>query len=417
VAYRGKVRWVKSYERLQLEADQEAVRELRPGGVFLITGGMGGIGLLVARYLAEQVKAKVILTGRSEYPEREQWQRWIEEKGEEDEISRKIKKVREIEEGGGEVEIVRADVADEQQLRAVVDSIYKRYGQLDGVIHAAGLAGEKVLRLIPDIERQDSESLFRAKVYGLYVLEKVLRGRDVAFCLLFSSNASILGGIGLLGYAAANLFMDAFAASRGKAEDRMWVSVNWDGWLSEDKDSLSGSFKTSMDQYAMVPAESLEAFRRVATMATTNQVIVSTGDLFSRIDLWIRDRGLQPAQDSGRNAAAVAHPRPDLETDYMPPADETQATIVKIWQELLGIERLGIHDNFFELGGNSLIGLKVISRLKKELGVDVPIVRLFEGPTVVSLAQLISRDRIEKPAYDESRSRGERRRAKRSRRN
>jgi acyl transferase domain-containing protein/acyl carrier protein len=417
VAYRGKVRWEKGYERLKVSARGGAAEELRQGGVFLITGGMGAIGLLLAKYLAEKFKARIILTGRREYPEREHWEGWIKEKGEEEEISRKIKQVIDIEACGGEVEIVRADVADEPQMRAVVDFIYDRYGQLDGVIHAAGFAGEKALRLLSDIEDQDSESHFQAKVYGLYVLEKVLRGREVAFCLLFSSNASILGGIGLLGYAAANLFMDAFAVSRAKVDDRKWISVNWDGWLAEDQDSLSGSFKTSLDQYAMAPAESLEAFHRVVTLATTNQVIVSTGDLFSRIDLWIRDKGASPAPDSGQDAAAVAHPRPGLETEYVPPADETQATIVKIWQELLGIEKLGIHDNFFELGGNSLIGLKVISRLKKELGVDVPIVKLFEGPTVVSLSQLISRGHDEKPGYDESRSRGQRRRARRSQRN
>jgi phthiocerol/phenolphthiocerol synthesis type-I polyketide synthase E len=80
---------------------------------------------------------------------------------------------------------------------------------------------------------------------------------------------------------------------------------------------------------------------------------------------------------------------------------------------LLGIDSLGIHDNFFELGGNSLIGLKVISRLKKEVGVNIPVVALFEGPTVSALAQVISRNRDEQPLYEESRNRGERRRARR----
>ena len=80
---------------------------------------------------------------------------------------------------------------------------------------------------------------------------------------------------------------------------------------------------------------------------------------------------------------------------------------------MLGIEELGIHDNFFELGGNSLIGLKVISRLKRELNVDIPIVALFEGPTVSALAKVIGRDRNEAPVFEESQTRGERRRERR----
>jgi hypothetical protein len=74
-----------------------------------------------------------------------------------------------------------------------------------------------------------------------------------------------------------------------------------------------------------------------------------------------------------------------------------------------------VHDNFFELGGNSLIGLKVISGLKRELNIDIPIVALFEGPTVSALAKVIGRDRNEKPVFEEGRTRGERRREKRQR--
>jgi phosphopantetheine binding protein len=74
---------------------------------------------------------------------------------------------------------------------------------------------------------------------------------------------------------------------------------------------------------------------------------------------------------------------------------------------------VGAHDNFFELGGNSLLGLKVISLLKRELGIDAPVVALFEGPTVRALSDLLSRKNVEPVTYDRSRSRGEERREKR----
>jgi phthiocerol/phenolphthiocerol synthesis type-I polyketide synthase E len=328
VAYRGAKRWVKSYEQVKLEGKGE--RELRLNGVYMITGGLGRIGLMLAGYLAKEFKARIILVGRSEFPKVNRWEEWIKEKGEEEEISKKIKKLQEMQKEGGEVEIKRADVSNEEAMQRVVEEVYEQYGRIDGVIHAAGAAGEKVVRLIADLDGEISESQFRAKVYGAYVLERVLQGRQIDFCLLFSSNASILGGIGLLGYSAANLFMDAFAANGCKRDGNDWISANWDGWLVGDEAGLSGAFKTSLDQFAMTPAESLEAFKRVVTQAKGGQVIVSTGNLFDRLDLWVKQKDSRQAQDSAPDAARAVHPRPALKIDYVPPVDEVQQAIAKI---------------------------------------------------------------------------------------
>jgi acyl carrier protein len=161
--------------------------------------------------------------------------------------------------------------------------------------------------------------------------------------------------------------------------------------------------------------ESLEAFRLVVTTAAGGQIVVSTGDLSSRINLWIRqgDKGEKSA-DAGEEHG-TSHPRPALATAYLAPNNDVERTITRVWQELLGVDKLGIHDNFFELGGNSLIALKVIARLKKELNVDIPIVSLFEGPTVNALAAVITQDPDEIPSYETRQSRGERRREKRLR--
>jgi NAD(P)-dependent dehydrogenase (short-subunit alcohol dehydrogenase family)/acyl carrier protein len=411
VAYRGGRRWVKCYERVKVGGREGAFTE---GGVYLILGGMGKIGLMLARFLSTEVRARVILVGRSEFPEKGEWEGWLREKGEQDEVSKKIKKLMEMGQGA-EVEIKIADVCDEEQMTGIIEEIYERHGYLNGVIHAAGAAGEKVFRLIPDMDYEQSQSQFRSKVYSLYVLQKVLQGREIDFCMLFSSNASILGGIGLSCYSSANLFMDAFAASRRRKDGKAWISANWDGWLLPDEDPSARAFRTSMDQYAMTPSESVEAFKRVATLSTCGQVIVSTGNLFDRLDTWIRNRGMAGARNLKQNGQPEVHARPALDSDYVAPSDEIQMTIAKIWQEQLGIDRLGINDNFFELGGNSLIGLKIISMLKKELGVEIPIVALFEGPTVSALAQVISSDGSGRASYEENRGRGERRRARRLR--
>jgi acyl carrier protein len=364
--------------------------------------------------LAKEVKARIVLIGRSAFPPKDDWQEWIEQKGEQDPVSVNIRRLMEAEQLGAAVDVKRADVSNKEEIKRVIEEIYEQYGCLNGVIHAAGAAGEKVFCLIQDQSNEESESQMRAKVYGAYLLEEVLKGKELDFRLLFSSNASILGGIGLTSYSAANVFMDALATSRSKSVGERWISVNWDGWLLEE-DRLGKTFKTSMDQYAMTLDEGLEAFSRVASQIEHNQVVVSTGDLFERLDLWVKKVGLERSAAGEGDQTKEPHPRPALNTDFAPPTDDIQATIARIWQEQLGIDRLGIHDNFFELGGNSLIGLKIISLLKKELGADIPIVALFEGPTVSALAEVIARNGDRSPSYEESRNRGERRRAKRMR--
>jgi phthiocerol/phenolphthiocerol synthesis type-I polyketide synthase E len=388
VAYRGRWRYVIKYEAARI--DRRGVDTvLRKGGVYLITGGTGGIGIEVAEYLCRERGGKVALVSRRGL-------RGIGEEG-----------VKRIEALGDRVMLERADVGEEDEMRKAVERVERRFGRINGLIHAAGLAGENAVKLIPEVTPPDCESHFRAKVYGTYVLTRILHDRDVDFCLLFSSNASVLGGLGSICYSAANIFMDALARKLSRATNTRWISANWDGWLLNRSDRLNASFQTSLDQYAMTSDQSLEALEYILSPEVEGQIIVSTGDLTSRLAIWT-GQGCDRAGDTTPDSKL--HSRPSLATTYVAASNEVEQVIVNVWQEILGIDQLGIHDNFFDLGGNSLIGLKLISRLKKELNIDIPVVALFEGPTVSALARIISRGKSEEPANEASRSRGERRR-------
>jgi len=397
VALRGRKRWVREYEEKRLEGEGE----LREGGVYVITGGMGGIGLMLGEYITRRAKGKVVLVGR----------RRMGEMGEEGEEKRR--KVEEMKRAGGEIEEIKGDVTNEEEMREVIEKTYERYGRIDGVIHAAGVAGERAINLIREVDENECKKHFSAKAHGVYILKKVLEGKDIDFCLLNSSNASVLGGLGSFSYSSANFFMDAFAENHSESNGMRWTSANWDGWLLEANNRLSASFQTSIDQFAMTPEESTEAFRRIVASGISGQVVVSTGDLPERLDLWIRSRGRQKRNGEDADGPPVpASPRPALGAAYVPPSNEIEQIITKAWQDLLGIDQLGIHDNFFELGGNSLIGLKVISRLKRDLNAEIPMVALFEGSTVSRLSKLISRNGYEAVDFGANRSRGERRREK-----
>ena len=125
---------------------------LREGGVYLITGGLGRIGLVLAEYLARTVRAKLILIGRSAFPGRDKWEQWLATHGEDDRVSRRIRKVQAIEELGAEVLIISADVANEEQMQAVITQAYERFGTIHGVIHSAGIVGEQSKRTIPETD-------------------------------------------------------------------------------------------------------------------------------------------------------------------------------------------------------------------------------------------------------------------------
>lgn len=386
VVYRGARRFVRSYEAVRLEGDADPVRQLRHKGVYLITGGRGHVGLQVAEHLARTKQARLALLGRSDFPARDEWEEWLAVHAESEGVSRTIRRIQKLEQLGAEVLLLTADVADEEQMRGALRQVDERFGELHGVLHAAGItSGDSIFRPIVAIHYEQSELQYGPKVYGLYVLERLLRGRDPDFCLLFSSNASVLGGMGFVAYAAANLFMDAFATRHAGVGRTAWLSATWDGWGAEAESVKS--VQTSMDELNMTTEESSEAFQRVISQSTVGHVVVSTADLASRLGIYI-NRGFLKSQKQGQGIDAV-HLRPALANAYVPPSTEAERKIVTIWQDLLGIGEVGVHDNFFELGGHSLLATQVIARLREAFDVLLTLRSLFEKPTVAELALMI----------------------------
>jgi len=387
VAYRGDQRWTQVHEPIPLSSEDEPLRNLRDSGVYLITGGLGGVGLLLAEYLARTKRARLVLTGRTAFPPRSDWDEYLASHPEEDETRSKIERLRAIEEAGGETLILTADVSDRRRMESVISAAYEKFGGLNGVLHTAGVtSGPSVFTPFTSIGVEEAESQFKPKAYGLYALEEALDGKEIDFCLLFSSNASTLGGLGFAAYCAANSFMDAFAANRGAVKQSPWISATWDPWPEETRQY--DEYQTSLDQYTMTPEESVEAFSRVVTLAPAGHLVVATGDLPARLRLWI-DREGGVAERQASNETTVFHPRPSIDSLYVPAGNETEKNVVEIWQQVLGIEQIGIHDNFFSLGGHSLLATRLVSRLRDTFHVDLPLSRFFQLPTVHGLANAI----------------------------
>ncbi|HEX6717997.1 MAG TPA: SDR family NAD(P)-dependent oxidoreductase [Pyrinomonadaceae bacterium] len=403
VAYRGGHRWIPRYEKFRLDGPTFSNVGLRKGGVYFITGGLGQIGLVLAAHLAGNAKAKLVLLGRSILPARENWAQWLHTHDDHDHVSSKIRSVLALEELGGEAMVINADVANLLQMQDAIGRTIERFGDLHGVIHAAGIPTH-ALHSIQDISRTECEQHFQSKVYGLFVLEKVLSTRELDFCLLLSSLSAVLGGVGFLTYAAANAFMDTFADRHNQTNPTAWTSVNLDGWDPGHQASMVSPVTAAGTELAISSTDGTEVFKRILSVRPVSQIVVSTTDLQTRIDASLKRESPQDSvrttkQDSGWPGR---HVRPNLPNAIVTPRNQTEQLVAEVWQELLGIEQVGVHDNFFELGGHSLLGIQLVSRLRDLFSVEISPHRLFETPTVSGLAECIAQaDQVERNDLDQ----------------
>ncbi len=392
VAYRGNHRWVQHFEPVTF-AQSPTTSKLRKGGVYLITGGLGGVGLVLAEHLAKTVQAKLILTGRSAFPTPLEWEEWLATHNEDDTTSQKIRKLQELEELGAEVLVKIADVSNKEQMQTAIAGAEEKFGQVHGVIHAAGIVGGNSMSAIAQISKADCEVQFRPKVYGTLVLEQIFRHRVLDFCMVTSSLSPILGGLEFFGYAAANVFLDAFVRQLNQKHSTGWMCINWEDWtLNENR--TDNSFGTTVANLSIAVKEGLQAFDKILSLREVNQLILSTGDLQARINQWVK-LDASSTQPELEHSALSHHARPNLANAYILPISEIEQQLANIWQEFLGIDKVGIYDNFFELGGHSLLGTQVISRMREIFEINFPLRALFEQPTVAEISKLIETNRWE----------------------
>lgn len=389
VAYRDGRRWVQTYEPAPLGEVAATPAILRSGGVYLITGGLGNIGLEIAQTLAERIQPKLVFIGRAQFPPPASWEARLAGQSDDD-VNRKIRRLLKLQELGAEVLVISADVASLAEMREAVRRADDRFGTIHGVIHAAGnTSAASAFVEASRTTRATGDEHFRPKAGGLFVLEELFRERELDFVLLLSSLSGVLGGLGLLSYSAGNIFLDAFAARENQARRVPWISVNWDAWQFPGQEKM---FRQSASQGAsfLYPAEGMECLRRILARAP-GQIVVSTNDLNARINKWIRLESIRRAAPQ-ETAADSLHPRPNLSSQFVAPRNEVETTLADIWQSILGVTPIGIYDKFFELGGHSLLAIQLISRMREAFHVELSAQRLFEAPTIGQLAATIEAD-------------------------
>jgi acyl transferase domain-containing protein/thioesterase domain-containing protein/aryl carrier-like protein len=227
VVYRGDARWTRRLDSLRLPPASIASRWLRPRGTYLVTGGLGGIGLEVAEHLARSVRARLVLIGRTPLPPLAERDTWLASHPADDPTSLRIRRVRALEDLGSEVLTLTADVSDRASMEGAVSTARARFGTIHGVFHAAGVLKDELIALRAP---EASSAVLDPKAKGALILDAIFRSAPLDLFVLFSSISSLLGLPGQADYTAANAILDALAWARAHGPHRRTVSIDWNAW-------------------------------------------------------------------------------------------------------------------------------------------------------------------------------------------
>ncbi len=373
IAWRGGRRHVRRLQARTLPPPRSP--NFNGPGAYVVTGGMGSLGLQVARWLAESGVRDLALLGRSA--------------GESPELSA----LREL---GARVSPVAVDVADAAALEAALDQVRKDLGPIRGVVHAAGVLADGPLL---EMGEDEIREVLAPKVAGAWNLAQATADDDLDQFVLFSSAASLIGSPGQANYCAANAFLDALALRR-RREGAPATVVNWGPWAEAGmaaRTAPSDGHASMLDPGdGLLVLGTLLAIRHPQAMVLPFNLrdllqFYPPGIGFSFFkDVLSEDEALLRSYGNTDRAAE----RPDLARPYVAPRNPVELKIAGIWQSALGLSSIGVLDGFFELGGDSVFANQILAQVNRALGVSIEPRQAFEDFSVARLAALAEEQAI-----------------------
>lgn len=352
----------KRFERelMPVAASGSAQLKLKEGGVYLVTGGMGGLGRILARHLVEKYRAKVVVTGRTK----------------EQALHEPLAALRTF----GDVLYVEGDMANEADVRRIVSSAKERFGNINGVIHCAGMIKDS---LILNKTVAEARQVTGPKIQGTRYLDESTRDENLDFFVLFSSVAAVLGNIGQCDYAFANAYMDEYAVYRhelhlqGQRHGKS-LSFNWPLWQQggmQVDDETRKFLKTTLGMEELTTPEGLQAFENGLTLPLANVMVVKgVGEKIERI---IRQT---PQKRAAKNIDQKEASR--IKSLVEAEARTIVAGILKVKED-----ELDSHEDFANYGVDSILGMQIITTINNTYAVNLVPSVLLECRTLDSIIE------------------------------
>jgi len=391
VAYRGNERYIEEFGRYRGEKQQsEKPLELQENGLYLITGGTGGIGLEIAKFLSSGRKICLGLLSRSGVPRRDAWED-IKQSGTDAKTIRKIEMLEEIERSGSQVMVCSCDITNEQELAEGLQHLREAFGPIKGVIHAAGMADSGLLYTK---SWSDFTNVTKPKIEGTYLLHRLLEERP-DFFVLFSSIATLEGSPGQGGYVAGNGYLDGFAHYLRRKGVRA-TTLNWAAWEETGMAVNYGAVNGGGICKPLKTNEAIAAFGQALAMDCKQVMIGSLNtDLLGTLQ-----EGLFLKVEAGLAGKIGTRKQPLSETYAFTITgrteeryDEIEQKVSSIWAETLRLPSVNIYASFLDVGGDSLIATQLLKKLEIEFPGVLDLPDLFTYSSVAELADHIKQQR------------------------
>jgi len=408
VAYRRDQRWVERLDSLEMDKLPAQATSIRSNGAYVITGGLGHLGLLMARYLASKDRVQLFLLNRAAFPPRSEWSALME-RGGDCKASRQIRAIQEIEALGSNVHTIQADLFDSERLHEVLDDIRNRYGSIRGVMHCAGVGVGMTGVPVRQGAIADFDAVTAPKIAGTWNLARALQREKPDFVLLFSSTITLIGSVGSGSYTAANAYMDAFADCARRSGTNM-TAINWPYWLLEEgRDEASGEEKELFCYLSPEVAFKLlddlldkQIGRVIAGRLNRRSRVLQLGDYLpiKLSEALLVSRSAADPVKAINIVAPVKRSRVKVRGADSNEISEVAQFVASVWHDVLGFEELGMDDNFFDIGGDSILVARVHAKIEERYSGRTTIADLFAYPTIAKIAAHLSKEEPPADAED-----------------